>query len=61
MNSPRLIASHSRALGCDHGALTSTSAAIMSIRVSSTAASGRMVGSGGTVPAYSWRPVSEEM
>jgi hypothetical protein len=53
MNSPRLMASHSRALGCDHGALTSISAAIESSRVSRIAASGRMVGSGGTVPEYS--------
>ena len=53
MNSPRLIASHARAFGCDHGALTSISAAIESSRVSRIAASGRIVGSGGTVPEYS--------
>ena len=60
MNSPRLIASHSAALAWLQGAVTSISAAMLSMRVRSTAASGRIVGSGGTVPEYSIRPVSDE-
>ncbi len=61
IHSPRVIASHSAALGWVHGASTAISAAMLSIRVSSRAASGRIVGSGGTVPEYSIRPVSDEM
>ena len=61
IHSPSVIESHSRARGCDHGASTAISAAYMSICASSRAASGRIVGSGGTVPVYSRRPVVEEM
>ena len=61
IHSPRVIASHSAAWGWVQGASTGISAAIWSIRVRSSAASGRIVGSGGTVPWYSRRPVVEEM
>ena len=61
MNWPSVIASHCAAFGWAHGASTSISAAIESISPSRRKASGRIVRSGGTVPVYSWRPVSEEM
>jgi hypothetical protein len=44
------IASHSTAFSAAQGASTGTSVAIWSIRVISMAASGRISGSGGTVP-----------
>ena len=55
-----VIESHSWARGCAQGAATSISAANPSICWSSSAASTRIVGSGGTVPAYSIRPSSED-
>ena len=52
-----VIESHSWARGCAQGAATSISAAYPSICWSSSAASTRIVGSGGTVPGYSSRPI----
>jgi hypothetical protein len=55
-----VIESHSWACGCAQGAATSSSAAYPSICWSSCAASTRIVGSGGTVPGYSSRPIVED-
>ena len=50
--SSKVCRSHSAAFGCDHGALTSISEAIWSMRSWSCPASGRIAGSGGIVPVY---------
>ncbi len=60
MKSPSVIRSQAWARGWDQGASTAISAAIESICWSRIAASGRIVGSGGTVPEYSMRPSVEE-